>query len=195
MPDKKYTQDAFDTLINKGARLKTPDGDYLLFAAHFENFRKKYYSTLLLRDITSPYSYLISYPALIFDFDKKTEKLYLAYSSSDYIQALPLALHDLASYRQLLEKEYLELSGTIIPQEARAQNWPVHENHCIQRILLDHLFQAQWNTVLKKKNKAAYQQLNNQQLGQLLWHTHQLWITGKDTCQQWNKKSLSFRRY
>ena len=48
------------------------------------------------------------------------------------------------SERAALEARWLELTGQVLPALARARDWPVHADHCFQRILLDNACGGRW---------------------------------------------------
>jgi hypothetical protein len=46
-----------------------------------------------------------------------------------------------------LRREYRRLTEAVLPAQARAGeggDWPVHRDHCFQRIVLDALFEDEW---------------------------------------------------
>ena len=46
--------------------------------------------------------------------------------------------------RQALETRWLELTRHTLPSVARGRGWPVHLDHCFQRILLDNAVGGFW---------------------------------------------------
>jgi hypothetical protein len=46
--------------------------------------------------------------------------------------------------RAVLEAEWLRLTRETLPGLARTRGWPVHADHCFQRILLDHAVGGRW---------------------------------------------------
>ncbi|MEL6913114.1 MAG: hypothetical protein AAFP13_01305 [Pseudomonadota bacterium] len=45
---------------------------------------------------------------------------------------------------------YLHLTRQVMPREARARGWPVHLDHCFQRIVLDHVCGGRWYDHIKR---------------------------------------------
>jgi hypothetical protein len=66
--------------------------------------------------------------------------------------------------REDLRDRYIHLTNQVLPQLARQRNFPVDQNHCFQRIILDNLFATCWYDVLCRKQGAAYKQLTEEQL-------------------------------
>ena len=46
--------------------------------------------------------------------------------------------------RPALERRWLALTRETLPRLAGPSGWPVHADHCFQRILLDHAFGGCW---------------------------------------------------
>ena len=49
--------------------------------------------------------------------------------------------------KESLKQEWRKLYSEILPAYARENNWPVHFDHCIARIIYDHVAGAKWDTV------------------------------------------------
>ena len=49
-----------------------------------------------------------------------------------------------AEDRAALEARWLDLTRQVMPAEAQARRWPVVNDHCFQRILLDHACGGCW---------------------------------------------------
>ncbi len=47
-----------------------------------------------------------------------------------------------------LVERWFELTRRTMPQQARQRRWPVHLDHCFQRILLDNAVGAKWTSVI-----------------------------------------------
>ncbi|MEM1038462.1 MAG: hypothetical protein AAGI12_03210 [Pseudomonadota bacterium] len=60
-------------------------------------------------------------------------------------------------------KRYLYFTKTVLPEVARkrGQHWPVNEDHCFQRIVLDHVCKGVWYHDIKPP---AYKHMTVQQL-------------------------------
>jgi hypothetical protein len=50
----------------------------------------------------------------------------------------------MARRRGTLERDWMVLTRDRMPRAARAMGWPVHEDHCFQRILLDNACGGVW---------------------------------------------------
>lgn len=98
----------------------------------------------------------------------------MAYSKTDYLQVRQVPFEALKSHRQLLEQ------------------WPIQEDHCLQRVVLDALFQDCWYNHLSR-SKPAYRQLDNLQLGQSLQLLSRMEREGKSLVAALNVSSLTFR--
>ena len=61
-----------------------------------------------------------------------------------------------------LIKTYMHLTKEVLPSMARSnrQDWPVSEDHCFQRIVLDHVCGGVWYEYL---DRPAYKHLNYEQ--------------------------------
>lgn len=46
--------------------------------------------------------------------------------------------------REALEASWIELTNSLLPAAAPANDWPIHLNHCFQRVLLDHACGDVW---------------------------------------------------
>jgi hypothetical protein len=53
--------------------------------------------------------------------------------------------------RDELERRWLDLTRKQMPQAARDRDWPVHLDHCFQRILLDNAAGRVWYEVIEKR--------------------------------------------
>ena len=60
----------------------------------------------------------------------------------------------------MLVKKYLHLTQTVLPDIARKKNWPIHNDHCFQRVVLDTVCQCSW---YEKIPSPAYKHLSYQQ--------------------------------
>ncbi|MEM8823192.1 MAG: GCN5-related N-acetyltransferase [Pseudomonadota bacterium] len=57
--------------------------------------------------------------------------------------------------RGALERRWLDLTNRDLPGAARA-DWPVHLNHCFQRILLDHATGGVWYDAIPRRPAYAH---------------------------------------
>ncbi|MEN0003784.1 MAG: hypothetical protein AAF798_06560 [Bacteroidota bacterium] len=127
------------------------------------------------------------------DIDQVTDKLYAAYSPEDYVQVKPLHFEELKKYRISLEMLYLQLTNELLPQAAIEQQWVIRENHCFQRVILDHIFQRAWYEVLPKSSKAAYKRLDNYSLGKAIFTAYQVYRKQGVPIEQLQSQSLHYR--
>jgi hypothetical protein len=175
-------------LLKQGAELFHPGGKApLLFAEAAEDWKEL--STLTPEQEGLQQNH---YQITAVDFDKPTGKLYVANSKTDYLQVRQVPFEALKSHRQLLEQWYLLLTREKLPQQAQVEQWPIQEDHCLQRVVLDALFQDCWYNHLSR-SKPAYRQLDNLQLGQSLQLLSRMEREGKSLVAALNVSSLTFR--
>jgi hypothetical protein len=60
----------------------------------------------------------------------------------------------------MLVEQYLHLTQTVLPDISHKRNWPIHNDHCFQRVVLDTVCQCCW---YEKIPTPAYQHLTYQQ--------------------------------
>ena len=95
---------------------------------------------------------------------------------------------------KILQQEYLQLVNVILPSIAVAKGFPVHLNHCFQRICLDNLFGGCWYDFLIVGKIAAYKQLDVTQLQQLTNITQSLVDRDCNHINLLNQQSLQWRK-
>ncbi len=183
---------SLDILQKRGASYVTEDSTCPLAYAYLHPDLN--YCRLLFFQEPEKQLELVTFPVHAADFDPHTDKFYVAYSGQEYFQIRPTALFDLPEQRVLMEKDYLKLTNEILPPIAVNQNWPVQENHCFQRIILDHLFQDCWYKHLDRKSTPAYRQLDNLQLGTALYLAYQMQYNDRHWLTWLNQCSLDFRK-
>lgn len=93
-----------------------------------------------------------------------------------------------------LRQRYLELTNEILPKLSQHRHFPVQENHCFQRILLDNLFQCCWYEVLDCKRGSAYQQLTEAQLEQAIALAETILTQPDEYVKQLDRNSLNWRK-
>jgi len=193
MTDWKVCQQILDDTLNRGALLRTSTDSYFLSYAKLTNRGGKVGMEVLYRNPTQMRSEGLCYLLQQFDQDSETGKVYLAYSDEAYVQVVPLPSQQTLTATTLYRQEYLFLTNDVLPDLGQKNHWSIHENHCFQRILLDHLFQDCWYQHLPKGPIPAYRQLDLGQLGLLLRSTHQMcWMSHSEVAQQ-NQQSLRWR--
>lgn len=93
-----------------------------------------------------------------------------------------------------LRQQYLELTNQVLPRLAASRNFPVSQNHCFQRIILDNLFGCCWYEVLERKQKPAYQQLTADQLEQAIALANNIIAQPDAYLHQLHQNSLNWRK-
>lgn len=93
-----------------------------------------------------------------------------------------------------LRSQYLELTNRTLPDLARSRQFPVQDNHCFQRIILDNLFGRCWYEVLDRTKDSAYKQLSEEQLESAIALANTIIAQPDDYLQKLNQNSLYWRR-
>ncbi|MEM6760339.1 MAG: hypothetical protein AAF601_12755 [Pseudomonadota bacterium] len=86
---------------------------------------------------------------------------------------------------------YIHLTGTVLPAMARRADvrWPVREDHCFQRIVLDHVCGGVWYDTLKRP---AYKHLSRAQAEQAASLAQDI-ADGRADLTAMNRQSLIWR--
>ena len=86
---------------------------------------------------------------------------------------------------------YMRLTREVLPRMARepGRNWPVREDHCFQRIVLDAVCGGVWHT---KIPRPAYRHLSTNQARLAVALCEDI-ITGKADLRRLNAQSLAWR--
>ena len=86
---------------------------------------------------------------------------------------------------------YMHLTKKVLPQLARGdeQNWPVREDHCFQRIVLDTICGGVWYEHL---GRPAYKHLTNDQARRAVKLCQDI-AEGRADLDQLNQQSLAWR--
>lgn len=92
-----------------------------------------------------------------------------------------------------LEARYLELTRVELPSRAARNQWPIREDHCFMRILLDRLFEDCWYNHLSRRRGPAYRQLSDKQLRTLIGWAETLIQDDGELLAAWNRDSLWWR--
>lgn len=93
-----------------------------------------------------------------------------------------------------LRSRYLELTNSTLPQLAKQRGFPVSDNHCFQRIILDNLLGQCWYEVLDRGKVPAYKQLSEEQLQQAIDLAEAIITQPSSYLEQLNQNSLNWRR-
>jgi hypothetical protein len=86
---------------------------------------------------------------------------------------------------------YLHLTRVVLPSAARSgdRSWPVHEDHCFQRIVLDTICAGVWYEHL---DRPAYRHLSHDQAKRAVDLCHAIVEGRVDLCRL-NQQSLAWR--
>lgn len=90
---------------------------------------------------------------------------------------------------EALKQEWRELYSQELPVIAKERGWPVYLDHCIARIIYDHVAGAKWDTVWQKP---AIHNLTDEQLVRCIKAGYSL-KRGELNATQINIESLKFR--
>lgn len=90
-----------------------------------------------------------------------------------------------------LINDYFYLTKTVLPSMARSgkHDWPVREDHCFQRIVLDNVCGGVW---YKHLNRPAYKHLTNDQAQRAVELCQKI-VDGRADLKQLNQQSLIWR--
>ena len=93
--------------------------------------------------------------------------------------------------RFALVEQYLHLTRTVMPALARTTNrhWPVRNDHCFQRIVLDTICGGVWYDHIARP---AYRHLSETQAIQSVQLCHEI-IAGRSDLSVLNRQSLAWR--
>lgn len=93
--------------------------------------------------------------------------------------------------RHELEQRWLQLTREVLPALAPARHWPVQEDHCFQRILLDAACGGVWYDHVA--GRPAYRHLDRERLGAAVALAEQV-AAGEAELDALNAASLRWRR-
>ena len=92
--------------------------------------------------------------------------------------------------KEELKTELLRIAREEFPAAARAGKYPIRFDHCLLRVVYDHLYGAQWQTVLKKG--PAIHQLSEEELKRAIEIARQV-TADREVCDRLNRQSLAYR--
>ncbi len=93
---------------------------------------------------------------------------------------------------QELRTRWLRLTRVELPQRARAERWPLREDHCFQRVVLDAVCGGRWYDVVS--DRPAYRHLDIGRLRRAVELAEQLLSTeGVQLLRQLDDQSLRWR--
>ena len=93
--------------------------------------------------------------------------------------------------REELEQRWLHLTGAVLPSLAAERGWPVKEDHCFQRILLDVVCGGVWYDFVSRR--PAYRHLDAAQLAAAVTLADRV-AAGEADLRALNARSLAWRR-
>ena len=104
-----------------------------------------------------------------------------------------LALFELDNVLDQLRQEYTWLTSIVLPQLATQRDFPVSQDHCFQRIILDNLFGCCWYDAIDRSQGAAYRQLSEAQLKEAIALAHSIVQLPDEYLHKLNQSSLIWR--
>ena len=88
-------------------------------------------------------------------------------------------------------QRYLELTRETLPDRARAEGWVVRDDHCFQRIVLDHVAGGRWYDVIARP---AYRHLTPEQAEHAAALAERIEAEGHPLLRTLNERSKRWRR-
>ncbi|MEL6310975.1 MAG: hypothetical protein AAFR76_10520 [Planctomycetota bacterium] len=102
---------------------------------------------------------------------------------------------DDAPDRYDLQERYLDLVRLALPHRARSDpggGWPISEDHCFMRVVLDNLFSGCWYDHLDRR-LVGYKQLSDEQLVRAIELAESMLREGPELAASLNERSLAWR--
>jgi hypothetical protein len=93
--------------------------------------------------------------------------------------------------RTELEKRWLHLTRVTLPGLSASREWPVREDHCFQRILLDAVCGGVWYDHVK--GRPAYRRIEAERLAAAVTLGERI-VAGDVDLRALNARSLAWRR-
>ena len=93
--------------------------------------------------------------------------------------------------RDALEARWLELTRTLLPGLAEERGWPVNQDHCFQRILLDNACGGVWYDFVQRR--PAYRHAAPEVLARALM-LGEACLAGAEDLGALNRRSLDWRK-
>ncbi len=88
-------------------------------------------------------------------------------------------------------ERYLELTRDTLPRRARAEGWVVRDDHCFQRIVLDHVAEGCWYDAIPRP---AYRHLTPEQADTAAALAERIDREGDPLLRELNERSKRWRR-
>lgn len=92
--------------------------------------------------------------------------------------------------RDALEAHWLELTRSVLPGFAQQREWPVNQDHCFQRILLDNACGGVWYDFVE--GRPAYRHAAPEVLARAV-KLGEACISGSEDLEALNRRSLDWR--
>ncbi len=115
---------------------------------------------------------------------------HLARLPADHEQAHQHRCDTLEAVPDALER-YLELTRETLPERARAEGWVVRDDHCFQRIVLDHVAGGCWYDAIARP---AYRHLTPAQAEHAAGLAERIAAEGDPLLRELNERSKAWRR-
>ena len=98
-----------------------------------------------------------------------------------------------AAGRAALLARYRELVLAELPRRARELGWPVTEDHCFGRIVLDGAVGGRWYDVLDRRRSPAFEQLDDEQRARAVDLAERMMTDGEPLVRELDARSLTWR--
>lgn len=95
------------------------------------------------------------------------------------------------SDRKALQDRWLRLTRETLPSLAVGRGWPVNQDHCFQRILLDNAFGGRWYDHVKER--PAYAKAPEEALARAV-ALGEACVEGTADLAELNRRSVAWRR-
>ena len=104
------------------------------------------------------------------------------------------AADDPAARRQQLEEDYRRLVLRELPARGRAQSWRLTDDHCLGRVVLDHVTGGCWYDALDRRSRTpAFRQLDDERLAAAVALAERLAREGDPLLRELDAQSLAWR--
>lgn len=93
-----------------------------------------------------------------------------------------------------LREEYLRKVTEELPSQAKTNSgWPISEDHCFARVVLDNLFENEWSNHID--GSPAYRHLTADQLQSAISIADRMLVEGRPAVETLNQRSLQWRNW
>ncbi len=94
------------------------------------------------------------------------------------------------TWRAQLEAQWLDLTRRVLPALAAERRWPIHADHCFQRMLLDTVFDDIWYAHVQ--SRPAYRAISDDDLARAIGIANGI-VEGELDLPALNRASLAHR--